>query len=246
MKKKSRKVARHVPARRPFSHVTTFSPHEWTIVNLVSTSLPSRGELQPASFRLQNALSEAIHPLFVMAESPTQPAGSGSNAPKSEAQLKVVMEYLQQHGFDKALQTFTAELQSRGGDDKDADGEDDGADAAEEGARRGSVSRVAVFRAPQPIPLDNMVKRNIPQATTASVSTMSDKITPDFIAQSKYIIEQLQTRLETANADEEAGKPAASQTSFIDPSDRVEGYKRYRKWVSDGLDMWNVGRILRA
>lgn len=176
-----------------------------------------------------------------MSDSPAPPAGSGSNAPKSEAQLKAVMEYLQQHGFDKALQTFTAELQSRGGDEKDADGEEDAAEGAEEGARRESVSRVAVVRAPQPILLDNMVKRNIPQATTASVSTMSDKITPDFIAQSKYIIEQLQARLEAANADEDAGKPAASQTSFIDPSDRVEGYKRYRRWVGDSLDLWKVG-----
>lgn len=150
------------------------------------------------------------------------------------------MEYLQQHGFDKALQTFTAELQARGGDEKDGDAEGEAAEGSGEGASRDSGSRVAIFRAPQPIPLDNMVKRNIPQATTTSVSTMSDKITPDFIAQSKYIIQQLQTRLEAANADEEAGKTAASQTSFIDPSDRVEGYKRYRRWVSDSLDMWKV------
>jgi transcription initiation factor TFIID subunit 5 len=68
---------------------------------------------------------------------------------------------------------------------------------------------------------------------------MSDQITPDFIAQAKYIIEQLQTRLETANADEEAGRPS-TQTAFIDPSDRVEGYKRYCRWVSDGLDIWKV------
>jgi transcription initiation factor TFIID subunit 5 len=27
---------------------------------------------------------------------------------------------------------------------------------------------------------------------------------------------------------------------LLDPSDRIEGYKRYRRWVDDGLDMWKV------
>lgn len=149
------------------------------------------------------------------------------------------MEYLQQHGFDKALQSFQAELQS-GGDDKDAEGDEEGGAGAGALRRGYAAGKEAIIRAPQPIPLDNIVKRNIPQATTVSVSTMSDKITPDFIAQAKYIIEHLQTRLEQANADEEAGKPPTNQSAFIDPSDRVEGYKRYRRWVSDGLDIWKV------
>lgn len=179
-----------------------------------------------------------------MSDSPTPVAGSSAQAPRAEppAHAQAVMEYLQQHGFDKALQTFQAELQSAGGEDKDADGEEEGPSggAVATGVRRGSAAgKDAIIRAPPPIPLDNMVKRNIPQATAVSVSTMSDKITPDFIAQAKYIIEQLQTRLESANADEEAGKPSTSQApAFIDPSDRVEGYKRYRRWVNDGLDLW--------
>lgn len=167
--------------------------------------------------------------------------GSGASArpPEPPLHAQAVMEYLQQHGFDKALQTFQAELTSGGPDDKDADGEEEGGTGTV--LKRGyAAGKEAIIRAPQPIPLDNMVKRNIPQATAVSVSTMSDKITPDFIAQAKYIIEQLQARLEQTNVDEEAGKAPSHQTAFIDPSDRIEGYKRYRRWVSDGLDLWKV------
>lgn len=178
-----------------------------------------------------------------MSDSPAPAAGAGTSASRAEAQIlpQAVMEYLQQHGFDKALQALQTELQTRGGEEKDADGEAEGGGDTERAAGA-NATREAVFRAPPPIPLDNMVKRNIPQATTVSVSTMSDKITPEFIAQSKYIIEQLTARLEAQNADEEAGRPpGTSQTAFIDPSDRVEGYKKYRRWVSEGLDIWKVG-----
>ncbi|TXT07500.1 hypothetical protein VHUM_03220 [Vanrija humicola] len=157
------------------------------------------------------------------------PAGPSSHVPRADPPLlpAAVMEYLQQHGFDKALAALQAELSEKGGEEKDAEGEEEG-----------TGGREAIFRAPQPIALDNMVKRNIPQATTVSASTMSDKITPDFIAQAKYIIEQLQTRLESTNGEEEVGKPGQTPAAFIDPSDRVEGYRRYRQWVSGGLDMW--------
>jgi transcription initiation factor TFIID subunit 5 len=147
------------------------------------------------------------------------------------------MEYLQQHGYDKAVQALQAELQQAGGE-KDGDGETEERPDA-------NATLEAVFRAPGAIPLETMVKRNIPQATTVSVSTMSDRITPEFIAQSKYIIEKLQARLEEqADAETEGRAPGLSQASFIDPSDRVEGYKRYRRWVSDGLDMWKVSLSL--
>ncbi|KAL1411834.1 Transcription initiation factor TFIID subunit 5 [Vanrija albida] len=177
-----------------------------------------------------------------MSDSPTAPTGPSSHVPRADPPLlpSAVMVYLQQHGFDKALAALQAELTEKG-EEKDADGEEEDAGGPAAGApvRRGSaVGREAIFRAPQPITLDNMVKRNIPQATTVSASTMSDKVTPDFIAQAKYIIEQLQTRLESTNGEEEIGKPGQTPAAFIDPSDRVEGYRRYRQWVSGGLDMW--------
>ncbi|BEJ09401.1 hypothetical protein CcaverHIS641_0603160 [Cutaneotrichosporon cavernicola] len=165
-----------------------------------------------------------------MSDSPAPAAGAAAGPARASAELlpSAVMEYLQQHGFDKALQALQTELQQTGGE-KEADGE------AEPIA---NANLEAVFRAPGAIPLETMVKRNIPQATTVSVSTMSDRITPEFIAQSKYIIEKLQARLEEQADAEEGRASGMSQASFIDPSDRVEGYKRYRRWVSDGLDMW--------
>jgi transcription initiation factor TFIID subunit 5 len=97
----------------------------------------------------------------------------------------------------------------------------------------------AVFRAPGPVALDSAIKRNIPQASFASASTLSEHITPEFEAQAKYIIDALTKKAEaTANAVE--GKPAEKGELLLDPSDRIEGYKRYRRWVDDGLDMWKV------
>lgn len=217
-----------------------------TIISIPSTLHQSINNPFASSTRFKTlAWVPSTHSPTAMPDSPAPAAGAGAAASRAEATLlpQAVMEYLQQHGFDKALQALQTELQTRGGDEKDADGEEEGEEARASGAA--GATREAVFRAPPPIPLDNMVKRNIPQATTVSVSTMSDKITPEFIAQSKYIIEQLTARLETQNADEEAGKPGASQTAFIDPSDRVEGYKKYRRWVSDGLDIWKVSLHVR-
>lgn len=211
----------------------------------VLLSIPSSTTLLVRSVHITHKTQPrgTIHVAIDMSDSPMVPAGPSSHVPRADPPLlpAAVMEYLQQHGFDKALQALQVELSEKGGEEKDADGEEEGAGGAATGApaRRGSaVGREAIFRAPQPIALDNMVKRNIPQATTVSASTMSDKITPDFIAQAKYIIEQLQTRLESTNGEEEVGKPGQTPTAFIDPSDRVEGYRRYRQWVSGGLDMW--------
>lgn len=190
-----------------------------------------------------------------MSDSPAQPAGQTTGMPRAGPQNipQAVMEFLQQHGYDKILQALQAEMQTRGTEAKEAD-----AAPAAEGAAAGEAAPAAatttaaapgaeaIIRAPEPIALDNMVKRNIPQATTVSVSTMSDRITPEFIAQAKYVIDQLQTRLEAANADEEAGRPPQNPGAFIDPSDRVEGYKRYRNWVSEGLDLWRVSSACRC
>ncbi|KAL7424637.1 Transcription initiation factor TFIID subunit 5 [Cryptotrichosporon argae] len=175
-----------------------------------------------------------------MSESPA-PAGAARTDPPLLPQA--VMEYLQQHGFDKALQTFQAELQGMqaakdGGDG--AAGEGGGSGGADEHA-----AREAIFRAPGPVTLEAMVKRNIPQATTMSASASVDTVTPEFIAQAKHVIDQLQSRLESATAagageDEDAAgtKVPGNAAAFIDSSDRSEGYRRYRRWVADGLDLW--------
>ncbi len=150
------------------------------------------------------------------------------------------MEYLQQHGFDKALAMFQAGIADQGGtgaDDKDADGEDEPMEA-----RRGSGqagNREAIFRAPGPVPIESALRRNIPQAQSVSASTMSDRLTPEFEAQAKYIIEQLFKKGESQGDGEGEGTRLGGE-SLLDPSDRVQGYRRYRRWVDGGLDLWKV------
>ena len=133
-------------------------------------------------------------------------------------------------------------------DDKDAQGEDDAGDAAGGGVadakrRRTSTTagppggREAIFRAPGPVAIDNAIKRNIPQAQALSASTLSENISPEFEAQAKYIIDALVKKAEAAGGED---KPTDKGDMLLDPSDRIEGYKRYRRWVDDMLDMWKV------
>ncbi len=178
-----------------------------------------------------------------MSQSPAPVAGpSSSSAAKADLLPQAVMEYLQQHGFDKALATFQSEL--KGGVSGDTDAKEGEEDATAD-ARPGQSGREAIFKAPDPISLDYMVKRNIPQAMTVSASTTSDRITPEFIAQAKYIVEQLSNKVEGAAAAAE-GETAVSPVAFIDSSDRIEGYKRFRRWVDDSLELWKVGPLVKV
>lgn len=129
----------------------------------------------------------------------------------------------------------------------DAEGEDEpmtGAgetNAAGGSGRRpsaGAAAREARFVAPGPVPIDSNLKRNIPQAMTGSASTMSDKITSEFEAQAMYIIEAMQKRAQEVAETEQAVPEAPG--SLLDPSDRADGYTRYRRWVDGGLDLWKV------
>ena len=150
------------------------------------------------------------------------------------------MEYLQQHGFDKALAMFQAGIADHGAttvDDKDADGDDEPMLVGRSSGLAGG--REAIFRAPGPVPIESTLKRNIPQAQSASASTMSERLTPEFEAQARYIIDQLQKKVGAqADGDEEIG-PGGEP--LLDPSDRIQGYRRYRRWVDGGLDLWKVG-----
>jgi transcription initiation factor TFIID subunit 5 len=89
--------------------------------------------------------------------------------------------------------------------------------------------------------IDNVIKRNIPQAQSVSASLLSDRITPEFEAQAKYIIDALMKKAEAAGGEDKPTDPNGEM--LLDPSDRIEGYKRYRRWVDDMLDMWKVGRL---
>ena len=135
------------------------------------------------------------------------------------------------HGFDKAhamLEQGIAEQTGQKGTHSD----------------EGDHKREATFRAPPALPLEAVVKRNLPQAQAVSVSTMSERITPDFEAQAKFIIDQLQKRSDGVDEDNDR-RPEGKGETLLDPNDRVEGYRRYRRWVDGGvIEMWKVGTSL--
>lgn len=175
-----------------------------------------------------------------MSQSPAPLAGPSSHANRTDANLlrQFVMEYLQQHGFEKALQMLQQGIadQNGGGDDKDADGVDEPMVMRRGSAQAGG--REAIFRAPGPVPIESTLKRNIPQAMSVSASMLSERLTPEFEAQAKYVIEQLQRKLE-ANIGQGEDRPRGDP--LLDPSDRIEGYRRYRRWLDGVLDLWKVG-----
>jgi transcription initiation factor TFIID subunit 5 len=184
--------------------------------------------------------------------SDSQNPGAGPSQRPNEAGVlrQFVIEYLQQHGFDRALQSLTAPDPAN----PDAEGEDEpmnGAAGGATGERRpsaGAAGREARFLAPGPLSIEASLKRNIPQAMTGSASTLSDKVNADFEAQALYIIDMMQKRAGGKDAGEDGGAaPATTQVdvpnapeSLLDPSDRVDGYRRYRRWVDNGLDLWKV------
>lgn len=183
-----------------------------------------------------------------MSTSPPPIAGpsNGSGPARLDGALlrQFVEAYLQQHGFDKALEMFRQGF-ADGTEDKDADGEGEvettGGRTRPSGGGGPSTQpggREAIFRAPGPVALDSAMKRNIPQAQFISASTMSERITPEFEAQAKYIIDALVKKQDDAGGED---KPSTEKSEpLLDPSEMVEGYKRYMRWVDDGLDMWKV------
>lgn len=172
-----------------------------------------------------------------MTDQPSAEAGPSSQpdagGPDSALLRQFVMEYLQSHGFERALQVIQSNIKDQSG----VQGE-------------GDDNREAIIRAPQPVPIESTLKRNIPQAQAVAASTLSERITPEFEAQARYIIEQLQRKSEAvdeAMMDAEgdaADRPRVGGEGVLDPSERVEGYKRYRRWVEQGLDLWKVSYLL--
>ncbi|TYJ55590.1 hypothetical protein B9479_003740 [Cryptococcus floricola] len=182
---------------------------------------------------------------------PNGVAGPSSSTPAparptdSNLLRQFVMEYLQSHGFDKALAMFQQGIAGQDGDASDADV---GVGAGAGGVKTEKAGeREAIFRAPGPVPLESNIKRNIPQAQAVSASTMADRITPDFEAQAKYIIDQLQKKVEAVQDEGEEkekekdvkdGPPVDG--ALVDVSDRTGGYMSYRRWVDGGLEMWKT------
>lgn len=162
------------------------------------------------------------------------------------------MEYLQSHGFDKALEKLTEQVEDANSGVAanaavlgDADVSKEDADGKATTGEQGG-EREAIFRAPGPVPLESNIKRNIPQAQAVSASTMSDRITPEFEAQAKYIIEQLQKKVEAVQEEggdekeKELRDRAPVDGAMVDVSEKVAGYEAYRRWVDGGLDVWKA------
>lgn len=189
-----------------------------------------------------------------MSQSPQPVAGPSSHAkykPDGTLLRQFVEAYLQQHGWDKALEMFRQGFVDNA-EDKDAMGEDDGAErigavngATADAKRRRRVStttgppggREAIFRAPGPVAIDNAIKRNIPQAQSLSASTLNERVAPEFEAQAKFVIDALIKKAEAAGGEE---NPTDKGDMLLDPTDMIEGYRRYRRWVDNMLDMWKV------
>lgn len=197
-----------------------------------------------------------------MVPPPTVEAGPSNYAsqPHSHAALlrQFVIDYLQRYGFEKAVEMFTRGLAEAG--EKDADGEDDGpaasaAPAGPAGPADGAEGREAVFRAAGPVPIESLIKRNIPQAQAVSASAISERVGEDLEAQARYIIEQMAKRQEGKDKDGDGdGDDGVKETkpdtkpkeSLLDTSDRVSGYRVFRRWVDGGLDLWKVSAWARS
>ena len=183
-----------------------------------------------------------LHPSDDMSESPAPAAGPSNHGSRTDHDLlrQFVMEYLQQHGFDKTLAMYQAEIN----DNSDPRPEDrDGEQGEDEpmANRRGSAQvggREAIFRAPGPVAIESILKRNPPQAQGVSPSTMSERVTAEFEASAMHIIDRLQKKAESMGEGDVTD--VGGGESLLDPSDRVEGYRRYRRWVDGGLDLWKV------
>jgi transcription initiation factor TFIID subunit 5 len=148
------------------------------------------------------------------------------------------MDYLQQHGYDRVLKALNEGLV------KDPAGDDATGKA---GTSAGDASLEALFVAPAPIDLSQAVQRNLPQAQAVSASTMSDRITPEFEAQAKLIIQMMEKRHGDDNRIQEAEEEGRVLSNaerdvdnMLDTSERVQGYRLYRQWVDGSLDMWKV------
>lgn len=158
-----------------------------------------------------------------MSESPANGAGPSqrkASASDPDVLRRFVLEYLQQHGYDKVVGSLKEGMTMVN------DGED------------GGPGKEAIFKASEPVPIEVALKRNIPQAQNFSASTLSDRITPEFETQAKYIIDMVTKKLGGKEGDEEPADAPERQDRIMDVSDRLEGYRRYRKWVDNGLDLW--------
>lgn len=182
-----------------------------------------------------------------MADQPPNAGGPSSQAPADGSKAgpdepplirQFVMDYLQQHGYDRVLKALNEGLV------KDPAGDEVSGKA---GASGGDASLEALFVAPAPIDLSQAVQRNLPQAQAVSASTMSDRITPEFEAQAKLIIQMMERRHGDDNRIQEAEEEGRVLSNaerdvdnMLDTSERVQGYRLYRQWVDGSLDMWKV------
>ena len=115
------------------------------------------------------------------------------------------------------------------------------------GAQISQQSAQPVRAQPLPVPeassLDEMLKRNLPQAFSLSSSSIAYPITPEFMQQAENVVAMHLEKVQrsAANASSGAGPAAAiGQIPLLDSVERIKGYVELRKWVERGLDIWKV------
>jgi hypothetical protein len=90
--------------------------------------------------------------------------------------------------------------------------------------------------------LDEMLKRNIPQAFSASSSTASYNITPEFMQQAENVVAMHLEKVQRNQSN--AAGAGKSEIILLDSTERSRGYTKLREWVESGLEGWKVSRAV--
>lgn len=114
------------------------------------------------------------------------------------------------------------------------------------GAQTSQQAAQPIRLQPPPVPetssLDEMLKRNLPQAFSLSSSTTAYPITPEFMHQAENVVAMHLEKVQRSAANAAGAGPgaAAGQIPLLDSVERIKGYVELRKWVERGLDIWKV------
>jgi len=146
---------------------------------------------------------------------------------------QVATQYIYQNGYTKAhtamVEAAEREAATIGSgnsraDAMDVDKEGDVVASGKSNKQPGATASTPPF-VERGLKETDFNKRNLPVAQAASASTRAPIIDEHFMAQAKDIVAR--HKKENMVGD-----------GMLDPSDRVRGYKRLRRWVETGLDGW--------
>lgn len=188
------------------------------------------------------------------------PQGNGSEESRPLSANEQALAILERTGNRKGAETLRNSLiaqkaaNSNAGADKTAEAESSVPGTSVNGNNAATTTSTTTTAAtnkkdvsgsskPQPIPenpslpLEELVRRNLPQAFAASTSTASYNLTPEFIAQAESVVRM---QLEKVQKTQEAGPSATDPSSFplLDSTDRIRGYTEFARWLAASLSGW--------